>query len=42
MAIELQTNDQVNQLVVSEYHHDDELGLLAKGYNRQRKQQNSD
>lgn len=42
IAIELQTNESVNQVEVSHYHHDDELGLLAKGYNRQRKQQNSD
>lgn len=42
IAIELQTNTEVNQIAVSEYHHDDELGLLAKGYNRQRKQQKSD
>lgn len=42
IAIELQTNSEVNQIVVSEYHRDDELGLLAKGYNRQRKQQKSD
>lgn len=37
MAVQLHSNNEVKQLVVSDYHHDDELGLLAKGYNRQRK-----
>ncbi|MDD9339433.1 MAG: HAMP domain-containing protein [Providencia heimbachae] len=35
IAIELQTNHDVKSLTVSDYHQDDELGLLAKGYNRQ-------
>lgn len=41
IALELQ--DVNNQdIQVSSYHEDDEIGLLAKSYNSQRKQQNSD
>ena len=42
MAGELQANQYVDHLEVSQYHQDDEIGLLAKGYNRQIKRQNSD
>ena len=42
MASELQSSQAVNHLETPEYHQDDELGLLAKGYNRQIKRQNSD
>lgn len=42
IALELQTTPEVKHLSVSNYHQDDELGLLAKGYNRQIKRQNSD
>ncbi|MGO2306414.1 MAG: HAMP domain-containing protein [Providencia sp.] len=42
IAIELQTGNNVKSLDVSDYHQDDELGLLTKGYNRQIKKQNSD
>ncbi|KPD03865.1 HAMP domain-containing protein [Moellerella wisconsensis] len=35
IALDLNGNKIVNQVVVAEHHNDDELGLLAKGYNNQ-------
>jgi len=42
IALELQDTDNQHDIQVSDYHNDDELGLLAKSYNRQRKKQKSD
>jgi len=41
IALELQDDDN-HDIAVPNYHEDDEIGLLAKNYNRQRKKQNSD
>ena len=35
IGVELQTGNEIESLEVSKYHQDDELGLVAKGYNRQ-------